>query len=137
MKITYHNSLPETLVPIIKERVETIKNLMPNWCNQLVIMYSSDNPEGYTLSCKSEYHYRFVQLWVYDLFFFDDEWQSSLVHEIMHAICAPYSTQAWQIVNMMELPEGVQTYLENQLRNAEESLAQDMADFVSKLTKAE
>ncbi len=134
MKTIYDSSIPVALLPIVTERISSIEHLLPGWCQQLVITYSSDNNEGYTLSCSPEYNYRFVQFQIFDLFFKDEHWESSLLHEIMHAICAPYSTQAWQLLDVLQVDADVKEYIGHQIRGAEEALAQDMSKFATDLT---
>lgn len=135
MILTYAQDIPSDLLPLIKERVDTVKDLFPDWCLNVVVMYSSDNPHGYVLSCNSEYGYRFIQLHVYDLFFNDLDWRHSLIHEIMHAYFAPHTSQIWAIIKLLGPEDKLGDYIDHQLTQSEESVAQDLATFAMKLTK--
>lgn len=134
MTITYDSDIPEDFLPIIKPRIQKVSDLFPNWCLNVVVMYNSENPNGYTLSCHCDYAYRFVQIHLYDLFFKDIDWEHSLLHEIIHAYCAPHTTQIWSIVELLGPEDRLGEYIKHQLTQSEESIAQDLATFAKKLT---
>lgn len=136
MTITYDADIPRDFLPIIQPRIESLAYLMPNWCQVLHISYSFDNPNEYVLSCKSEYAYRMVNITVFDTFFVEEDWRGNIIHEIIHAVAAPYSTEAWHIYHLLKFDPEVMAYIDRKLTDAEEAMAQDMTDLIKKLEKS-
>lgn len=133
MKITIDTSVPEALIPIIEERFTSLAHFCPGWCNNLVIVYSHDNPGHVVLSCASEYKYRFMQVCVYDLFFREPEWEEVVLHEFAHGIAAPYSNEWEKLLELSGIPEDIKQYATRQMADAEEAFATDLADFATKV----
>lgn len=131
--IFQYNNIPTALLPIIKERIESCKDYFPNWCQKVVVEYNSPPNVDFELSCDSEYKYRFILITITEEFFRNDNWTDAVLHEIQHAISAPFTTQIWMIVETL-IDEGpLRKYLEMQLREAEEAFATDSANLLDKI----
>src|SRR5690606_21892795 len=111
MVIIYSPTIPEALLPIITERVESVKTLFPGWCNRVSINYEHDNTENFVLACSSVYEYRFADILVYDAFFSDISWKESLFHEIMHMVLAPFSSKVQDVLEVFSVDERIVEYL--------------------------
>lgn len=131
--IFQYNNIPSALLPIIKERIESCSDYFPGWCERVVVEYNTPATPDYELTCSSEYNYRFIVLTVSEEFFRQDNWRESVLHEIAHAIAAPFTTQSWLAVEALTEDSVIRKYLENQLRLAEEAFATDLSSFIDKV----
>lgn len=127
MKVSYAPDVPETLLPIIKERVESTTYAFPSWCQDLKVFYETENPNQYVAAIASEYSYRFVQLTIFPDFFNDSNWEETLLHEIQHSMLAPYKAVVLRILDTFIPDDMLREYLKNQLTDAEEAVVQDAA----------
>lgn len=131
--IFQYNNIPTALLPIIKERIESCEDYFPNWCQRVVVEYNTPPTPDYELTCSSEYNYRFIVITVSEEFFRQENWKDSVLHEIFHAISAPFTTQAWMIVETLIEDGPVRKYVETQLRASEEAFATDAANLLDKI----
>jgi len=132
MKVIYKSDIPSPLLEIIKPRIETILDYFPPWCYELIVHYESGNTDT-TASCKPNYHYRYVDLYIYDYWFSDDEdWEFILLHEIFHALLSPYTTLSERLANLIG-DDNFRKYIQQELADTEEFISQDLADFATKL----
>jgi hypothetical protein len=127
MRITYDEGIPETLLPIIKERVESLTFAFPRWSQDLRVFYDAENPNKYVAEINSEYYYRFIQMTIFPYFFSDLHWKETLLHEIHHSLFAPYTSVVHKMVNTFIHDDTVKEYILAQLSDAEEAVVQDSA----------
>lgn len=133
MKTIYHESIPSAIRPLIQERFDPFLHLLPGWCSSFIVAYSFENPHGSILSCTSEYHYRFVQIVIYDQFLNDPDWENSICHEISHALIAPFSSQVSKLMGLLNSEDPTTALIKSNLTDAEEAFAQDLSEYVIKL----
>lgn len=131
--IFQYNNIPTALLPIIKERIESCADFFPGWVEKVAVEYENQPNPDFELMCASEYKYRFIVITVSPEFFKQKNWRESIIHEIIHAIAAPFTTQSWIIVETLIEDGAVRKYLETQLRESEEAFATDLACFADKV----
>ena len=135
MTYEYDKSIPEALLPLIKERFETVKDFFPGWCSVVTITYAPDNSNNYVLSCAPNYSYRFAEIVVYPLFFEDKTWFHTLLHELTHVCLAPFTHEVHALLHTMSFDEKTTDYIHHHLVNGEESVSQDLAVLIDKCIK--
>jgi hypothetical protein len=135
MDIIYDSSIPEPLLPLIRERVSQVTPFFPTWCHEVNVLYESDSSSDAMLSCKSNYSYRFVNITVYDYWFKEPDWQLALLHELLHVLLSPYTFRVERLIETFITDTEVKKYITNELVDAEEFVAQDSAYLLRKLTK--
>jgi len=131
MNIHYLPEIPESLLPIVQERIEAVQDLFPDWCHELTIGYESDDEN--LASCDPKHHYRTVLLNIHPPFFADPDWEHSLTHEIQHSLLDPLARLAANIVESFVPDEQTRHYLLKQLAEAEELTCEDLSIFAKKL----
>lgn len=133
MKFVYDRSVNKVVKPTLAAVLEEVSDLFPDWCSQVTVFWETNNPNGFLVACKPNYHYRFVQLVFFPSFLDDLESTVSLVHEIQHSIMTPYVDKAEEVINHFIEDGLVRQYIFTELRKAEEAVVQDLAKLVGKL----
>lgn len=90
MNTTY--CVPDTVKDVIKEHIAYMVKVLPGWCEQLTIHFSSDPPEkGCQAQIETSYRYRNCNLIIYPAFLESDtnERKKTIVHEAAHSLNAP------------------------------------------------
>jgi hypothetical protein len=132
MQIYYDSCVSEVFRPMISEKLDTVIDLFPDWCTSLIIFYNEDTSKGNILACNSNYPYRFMHLTFYPGFFNDPEWEEGLIHEIQHAIQAPYVSRVEHIINTYIDNEELKDYVLKDLADLEEGVCQDWVALLIK-----
>jgi hypothetical protein len=132
MRIKYNN-IPVGILPILKQRIDSVSHLFPTWCHELAITYETLNPESAELKVTTEYNYRYVHIQVYDLFLEQEDWKLSLLHEIAHTIVAPYSDLLKVVIGMTIEDNPNKDFVVKMLIDAEERYASDLSYFLNKV----
>lgn len=128
-----YNNIPSAILPLIKERLESCAEFFPGWCQRVVVEYSGAPNPDFELACDSEYKYRFIVITVTEEFFKTENWKEAVLHEIQHAIAAPFTTQVWMAAEIIIEDSSIRKYIETQLREAEEAFATDMSQMLDKI----
>lgn len=137
MKIEYTASVPATLKKTIRERLKAVDGLFPGWVNKLSVSYSAD-PEGDGIaSCVPRHEYRSFGLTIHPLFFEDEDWMETLLHEIGHGLLKPYTALVDKIVEEFVTDHQTRKFIASQLRDAEETVSEDLAIWAGKLKSKE
>lgn len=135
MKTEYSHGIPPELKKIIRERLKTVEALFPGWVNKLVVTYSADPDGDGIASCVPRHEYRSFGLTIHPLFFEDEDWMESLLHEIGHGMMKPYTAVVEKIVDTFIIDPNVKGFIHSQLRDAEEAVSEDLAVWANKLKK--
>jgi hypothetical protein len=130
MQVTIGESVPDSIRALVDERTKIIKNLLPVWCNSLVIHWDDSDPD--IASCQPMMEYRSVVITLHRAFLSDPEWEESMLHELAHAVIAPYTSLTELIVETY-VPESAQSFVLGQLAKAEEATAEDLRILISKI----
>lgn len=132
MNITYDKSVNDIVFPTIKNRIEQYAHILPLWCQNLIVFYDAFNDEGLTLSCSSEYNYRYVHITVYPSFLDDISWETSIIHEIIHAFMSPYTSKVETTIKTFINDPQLAKYIMQEITKEEESSVQDIAYLLNK-----
>lgn len=133
MKIYYDESSLTGLRELAIERVESVKHLIPDWCHEVRVFFDTDGDPHNSAVCIPNYSYRFMQIFLNPNFFIEEDWKTTLIHEIFHAIFRPYVEFVTNLVEGFIQDEDLKCFLNNGLRDREESVVQDSAILVEKL----
>lgn len=137
MKIEYSASVPATLKKTIRERLKAVDGLFPGWVNKLVVSYGID-PEGDGfVSCVPRHEYRSFGLTIHPLFFEDEDWVETLLHEIGHGMLKPYTALVDKLVEEFIQDPQTRKFIAAQLRDLEEAVSEDLAIWAGKLKTKE
>lgn len=134
--IFQYNNIPVALLPILKDRIESCAEFFPGWVQTVVVEYETLQNADYEIMCNSEYKYRFVVFTVSEEFFRSSNWKETVLHEIMHAIAAPLTTQIWAAAEIIVEDSAIRKYIETQLKEAEEAFATDSAALLDKVLQS-
>lgn len=126
MIVTYDKSVNESILPLVKSRLEKYLFLIPDWCQNVLIFFKTHNPDGDSLACSTSFHYRFTHINVYPTFFDDDQWEISVIHEMIHILQSPYTNKVESMIEKF-VPPSIAEYLVEELIKEEEGITQDMA----------
>ena len=111
-------------------RLQTVLHLFPDWVNVLTVRWAPNEDDIATAD--PQYEYRAMTLTLHPPFLEDPDWESSLIHEIGHALFRPYIMQVDKIVEKFA-PEAVKEYLLDILAAKEEEVVEDLAIFIAKI----
>lgn len=127
MEVRYSKSVVEPVLSILQQRMPLVLHAFPSWCTLVIVTYDEDDPNEDNSSAviETEYKYRFCRLTLYPQFLTDIEWHGTLIHELHHAIMAPYTKQAERIVEGFVTDEATKTYLLLELADLEEQVVED------------
>jgi hypothetical protein len=134
MLITYDSSIPDALLPLVKERFAKVLPYFPKWAYEITIAYGDENADGAALSCHADYSYRFIRINVFPYWFDEIDWDVILFHEIMHALFTPYTLRIERLIAAFVADDNLRKYITQELTDGEESVAQDMAYLARSLT---
>lgn len=137
MRVVINPSVPDQHKDEVMSKLSKVIHLFPGWCQEITLCYMQENPDGFVLSIACEYPYRYVQINVFDRFFTEPMWENALIHEIMHSIFSPYTRKVDFVLGHFIKDPTLQTYLRQEFIDAEECVAQDLAEFHYKLTSSE
>ena len=132
MRISYSTTIPDALLPTVQQRINRVKQLFPLWVNKLTVRYDHDKED--LAKALPQYEYRAMTVVLHPPFFDDDDWESTLVHEVWHGIFRPYVQAVDRIVEKF-VPEDSRQYVLDLLADKEEEVAEDSAIFADKLRK--
>jgi hypothetical protein len=135
MRINYDPTVPDSFVPLVSERLDGVAELFPVWCDRLVIAYDAANKEDVATAHPLP-SYRMMTLELHPLFFESPDWEQDLIHEAAHGIVKPYVQIVDKIVETY-VPEAIRQYILDQLSDAEEGLAEDLAIFARKCKESD
>lgn len=135
MIITYDDTIPPPFLPIVKERFDKILGFFPTWCHEIIIEYSNDSSHESALSCKSDYPYRYIKIFIYDYWFQERDWDILLFHELMHSILTPLTLKIERAIDSYITDQDTKKYISQELIDAEEAVCQDLAKLSRDLTK--
>lgn len=133
MKIVFDKSVNAHVRAAVSQPIGAVEDLFPDWCSQVVVFWDEDSSKGYSLACRPNYHYRFVQIFVYPAYLNDADQVQTLIHEIHHCIMSPYVEKAEEIINHFLEDGATRQYIFSDLRKAEEAAVQDLTKLVGKL----
>lgn len=136
MKTEYSKGIPQALARTIKARLAEVEGYWPSWVNKLSVEYSPDPDGDGIASCVPKYEYRSFALTIHPLFFDDEDWRGSLLHEMGHGLFKPYTLEIEKLVEHYVPPEA-RAYVNSRLRDAEEAVSEDIAIWAAKLRSKE
>lgn len=134
MIIEYDGTVSESLKKVIRPRINAVTELMPIWCDRLVIYWEARDKDGDTYAtCEPKHEYRTMGITLYPLFLQAEDWQNILLHEIQHGIVRPYVAKVERLVDKLVKDEVVAEYLHEELAEAEEAVCEDLAILARRL----
>lgn len=127
VKINY-DSIPTQHEALIKERVDKVSTLFPNWCRQVTVYYDAfSSMLAYVVPDST---YRHVTLYLTGHFITDENWYSTLIHELLHVYLRPYDTKVENLIDQQ--PEMLRNFLKEEFRVAEEQIVTDLTDLLER-----
>lgn len=126
MEITYSH-IPEKLKTIIRPAIEEVEFLFPTWCHKVHVSYNPGHHSDASLTCVADHAYRTVEITFYHQFFVDNLGRKEIVHEVCHALFAPYTEKVAVILQYFVQDEGLRQYMAAELTSLEEGIAQDLS----------
>lgn len=117
---------PEIRKPV-SEILERHLKIVPAWCRVITVYYGATNGD---LNCSTytDYHYRFVQIYIYADWFTSKEREHDLVHELFHIVTAPAAMTAKKHLELL-LADAEDSHRKAVLethKNAVESMVEDL-----------
>jgi hypothetical protein len=135
-RVQFDGDIPEDVRAIIAPYFPLMEVLAPQWCSRLWVRWE---PDCETDSCRSctltryEYRYGTVTLhgrWLAQL---DADRKETLIHEVLHLYVAPLSGYVRHLAYQLSEDEKLQAVTEEQCREYQESVTQDLTLLVMRL----
>lgn len=131
MKIVFDNAFPTQLRPEFEEILSEYKAFIPPWLKRLTVHFgvSDEQNKNAALEMIAQEEYRIADMIVYTpyLTITDFEFKKlCILHELCHNFYDRLRNAAYSVVSL--LPEEVQKLAAEQVRTADESVTQDLAE---------
>jgi hypothetical protein len=122
--------LPIGIKNTVENRIETVRGLFPSWVNILTVRWQVNDEDVATAD--PQYEYRAMTLTLHPPFLDDQDWHSSLIHEIAHGIFRPYVQLVDKIIEKCA-PDTSKEFLLDLIASKEEEVCEDLAIFIKKI----
>jgi hypothetical protein len=130
MKVITHNDFPLSLRHLLPQ-IRSMLAFLPSWVQTVHLRY--ERSEGDMASVEVQYEYRTITLNIHPLIIEDDDdWKSTILHELGHCILAPYTQLAARIVTKA-VNEVSREFILAELETAEEAVTEDLKVFLEKI----
>lgn len=131
MKVITHNDFPLAVRWYLPE-IQRILQFLPSWVETVHLRY--ERSDDSMASCEVQYEYRTVTINVHPLIIEEEDWENTLIHEVVHCLLAPYTQLAHRIVSKA-VTEGSKDFILGELEAAEEAITEDLSTFLTKMRK--